>query len=137
MSILPNNGYDITQFSKPQVSTSYTWKLDPNKERVAGFVDELDSVEQACYMMLRTELGKYEIYPDWYGMELNDLYGKPRGYIEAVLPNRIEECLMVDRRISSVGNTSLYFEGSMCVCRFTVNTIFGNIDMDISYELEN
>ena len=137
MSILPSNGYDITQFSEPTVSTSYSFKLDPNRERVADFVDELDSVEQACYMMLRTELGKYEIYPNWYGMELNDLYGKPRGYIEAMLPSRIEECLMVDVRISSVDNINLTFEGSKCICRFTVNTIFGSIDTDVSYEFES
>lgn len=135
MSMLPNHGVDLTQFSEPQLSPSYTWKLDPNRERVAGFVDELDSVEQACYMMLRTELGRYEIYPDWYGMELNDLYGKPRHYVEAVLPNRIKECLMVDRRINSVDNITMEFIGSQCRCRFTVDTVFGQLETNVEYDM--
>lgn len=135
--MLPNNGYDITQYTEPTLSPSYTWKLDPNRDRVAGFVDELDSVEQACYMMLRTELGRYQIYPDWYGMELNDLYGKPRALVQARLPNRIKECLMVDKRINSVNVASLEFEGSRCICRVTVDCIFGVFDTDVTYEFES
>lgn len=135
MNMLPNNGIDITQYSEPTISPSYTWKLDPNKNKIADFVDELDSVEQACYMMLRTELGKYEIYPEWYGIELNDLYGCDRDLVEVRLPRRIEECLMVDKRINSVSVESIEFEGSKCICRVTVDCIYGNFETDVSYEI--
>lgn len=134
MAMLPNNGYDIHLFEEPKLSPSYTWKLDPNKERVADFVDDLDSVEQATYMMLRTELGKYEVYPDWYGMEVLDLYGKPRGYVEATLPTRIKECLLVDKRINSVDNITIEFVGSQCRCRFTVDCIFGQFESNVDYD---
>lgn len=134
--MLPNNGIDITQYdTTPQLSTSYTWKLDPNKDKIADFVDELDSVEQATYMMLRTERYKYEIYPDWYGIEVNDLYGQPRGLVQARLPRRIQECLSTDARIVGADGFTFEWFGGNCICRFTVQTVFGDFESSVDYEL--
>lgn len=135
MSILPDNGLNIEDYTAPQLSPSYGWKLDPSKNKIAGWVDDLDSVAQAIYLMLRTERGKYEIYPDWYGIELNQLYGKPRDLVEVRLPSLVRECLLTDARITSVENFKLEFEGSRCVCRFTVQSIFGEINTEMEYEM--
>ncbi len=135
MSILPNNGLDIEEYSSPQLSPSYGWRLDPTKNKIAGWVDGADSVAQAIYLMLRTERGKYEIYPEWYGIELNELYGKPRDLVKVRLPAIIEECLLTDARIQRVGDITMEFEGSRCVCRFTVQSIYGEINTEVEYEV--
>lgn len=134
MAMLPNNGYDINFYSEPILSPSYTWKLDPNRERVAGFIDDLDSVEQACYLALRTEMGRYEIYPEDYGIQMNDLYGVERNIVNIVLPQRIKECLLMDRRIKDVRDITLEFVGTQCRVRMTVESIFGESDMEVEYE---
>ena len=134
MTMLPNNGYDINAYSEPTLSPSYTWKLDPNKERVAGFIDELDSVEQACFMALKTEMGKYKIYPEDYGIQMNDLYGVDRNIVNVVLPQRIKECLLMDRRINDVFDITLEFVGSQCRVRLKVDCIFGMFESEVEYE---
>lgn len=135
MAMLPNNGLDITEYSAPQLSPSYGWRLEANKNKIAGWVDGSDSVAQAIYLMLRTERGKYEIYPEWYGIELNELYGKSQDLVIVRLPALIKDCLLTDRRITNVDNIDIHFEGSKCICKFTVQSIFGEIDTGIEYEL--
>lgn len=135
MAMLPNNGLDITQYSAPELSPSYGWKLDPNKNKIAGWVDDIDSIKQAIYLMLRTERGKYEIYPEWYGMELYDLYGKPQDLVTVRLPSLVKDCLLTDKRITSVDNFDIHFEGSKCICKFTVQSVFGEFQSDVEYEM--
>lgn len=136
-TILPSFGIDITEYleQEPRLSPSYSWKLNPTRNKIAGYVDELDSVQQACFCMLKTELGKYEIYPDWYGMELNDLYGRERDFVRAMLPMRIRECLSTDRRIQDVNDFDISFEGTRCICRFTVTSVFGEFTQEVEYDL--
>lgn len=134
--ILPSFGIDIREFDQtPQLSPSYSWKINPTRNKIAGYVDEIDGVQQATYLILKTEMGKYEIYPDWYGIELNDMYGLPRDLVRARLPKRIEEALSQDRRITGIENMNLEFVGTRCVCSFTVNCIFGEFDTEVEYEL--
>lgn len=135
MSILPNNGLNIEEYSTPQLSPSYGWKLEPNKNKIAGWVDGVDSVEQAIYLMLRTERGKYEIYPEWYGIELNQLYGQPRDLVEVRLPALVQECLLTDARITSVDNFDISFFGTNCLCKFTVQSVYGEINTEVEYEV--
>lgn len=135
MSILPNNGLNIEEYSTPELSPSYGWRLDPNKNKIAGWVDDVDSVAQATYLMLRTERGKYEIYPEWYGMELYDLYGKPQDLVTVRLPALVQECLTQDKRIESVDNFDIHFDGSKCICKFRVQSVFGEFEQTIEYEM--
>lgn len=134
-NMLPNNGIDLRTYDlTPRISTSYTWKLDPNQGRIAGYIDELEAVKQATYMILKTERGRYEIYPDWYGVELNELYGLSRDRVEMRLPVLIEEALSQDARISSIDDIYLEFEGSRCVCHVSATCIFGQYSVSVDYD---
>ena len=99
--MLPTNNIntdDIEIIKDPSLS----YKLDLDKERVRKYVDDIESIKQAIYKILNTERYTYTAYNWQYGIELNDLIGKPKSLVKAILPDRIKEALMVDDRIQDV-----------------------------------
>ena len=99
--MLPSNNANIN-FIEITKDPSLSYKLDLQKDRVRKYVDNIDSIEQAIYKILNTERYTYTAY-DWrYGIELNDLFGKPKSLVKAILPNRIKEALMADDRVEDV-----------------------------------
>ena len=87
---------------------SKTYKINLKSNRIDGFIDELESVKQAIYLILSTERFEYNIYSWNYGVELVDLYGKPLSYVISELKRRIIEALTQDDRIENV--TEFNFE---------------------------
>lgn len=118
-----NIGDEIEIVEEP----TYTWKIEGN--RVAGYTDEIEAMEQAIYLILNTERYKHEIY-DWnYGVELADLFGKDKAYVYSELKRRIKEALMTDSRIMDVSNFEFENPDRDTIhARFTVHTIFGDIE---------
>lgn len=109
--------------------TSNSYRMRIEKERVKGVVTNLDAVAQACYKILNTERYAYVIYSWNYGIELQDLFGKPIPYVFAILPTRIKEALLQDDRVESVEDFELSHNGGDVLCKFTVNTIFGSLEL--------
>lgn len=107
---------------------SHTWKIDFENKRIVSYIDEIEAMKQAIYLILNTERYRHEIY-DWnYGVELSDLFGKDKAYVYSELKRRIREALIVDNRITDV--TNFEFESinrNTILARFTVNTVFGDI----------
>lgn len=128
---LPNSGIDLRDYQEPMLSPSYTYKVDLDNKHTAGYVDNEEALKQAIIFALKTEQGKYEIYPDDYGMELDQLIGVHPSLAKARLPSLIEECLMQDLRIDTVEVTDIQTKDNILMCRVTCN---GNIDVD--YEVE-
>ena len=115
-----------------------TTSIVPNKsyrmkiadEKILGNIDELDSIAQACYKILNTERYQYVIYSWNYGIELQDLFGKPIPYVYSELPRRIKEALTQDDRINSVEDFELSYDKGNVLAKFTVKTNLGNIEME-------
>lgn len=131
-SVLPEAQIDLRDFN-PQMylSPSYTYRFDMDNDRISGYIDNDVALEQAIILALYTEQGKYEIYPEDYGIELNDLFGLNMDLVKVRLPKRIEECLMQDLRIDSVEVTDMQEHGNQLRCTVICN---GNIKVD--YEVE-
>ena len=134
MGMLPESSTGITvtamqigTSSNTQTSDSYQMRIA--KERIKGSVTERDAMAQACYKVLNTERYAYPIYSGNYGVELQDLFGKPIPYVFAVLPQRITDALMQDDRISSVSDFELSHNGGDVLCKFTVETIYGTLEL--------
>ena len=104
---------------------------DVYRDRLKGFADGLSAVEQAIYFILGTERYKFPIYSWDYGIELIDLYGKPMPYVIAELPERIKDALLVDNRISNVTDFEFKRNGKKLGVKFTVVTIYGNINNEL------
>lgn len=106
--------------------TSRTYRIDWEKGRIVGFVDGLEAVKQAVYLILHTERYEHLIYSTDYGSELKGLIGKDQLFVQSEIKRRVREALMQDDRIEDVTNFDFQFNEDTVTVRFTVVTTFGS-----------
>ena len=100
--MIPLSGTNINGNIVIQKQPSLSYKMKLEKERIERTVDGIEAVKQMIYKTLMTDRYRFEIY-DWnYGVELDDLLGKPKEFVKAELPRRIEDALIVDDRVEEV-----------------------------------
>lgn len=104
-------------------------------DRINGYVDDIDAIKQAIYLILSIERYKHIIYSWDYGVELLDLYGKPLPYVMAELPRRITEALTQDNRIEDVTDFEFERNGKRLHATFTVVTNAGTLTTDLEVEV--
>lgn len=75
-------------------------------ERISGYVDNKEAIEQTVRHILSTERYAYMIYPDSYGMEMQKYIGKPFEYLQATIENDLKLALTQDDRITDVKVTN-------------------------------
>lgn len=127
VDVLPT---EITEIVHP----TRTYKvniLENDENRVSGYVDGIESIQQAIYLILSSERYQHIIYSWDYGVELLDLIGKPMSYVTAELPRRIEEALIQDNRISGVTDFTFTKKRNALLTTFTVVTEAGNISTEL------
>lgn len=108
---------------------NFTYKMFIEEEKIVGDIDDLAAIEQACYKILNTERYAFVIY-DWnYGVELQDLFGKPIPYVYSELPRRIKEALMNDDRVKDVNNFRLSHKKNDVKAIFDVVTVNGVLEL--------
>lgn len=130
-------------FTEPLVEVdipSKTYKifvdgLNENNDQIGGYIDDLEAVKQAIYLILNTEKYEFPIYSWDYGIELIDLYGKPIPYVISELERRVTEALTQDDRISEVNNFSYDKVGHRLHVKFNVITDFGSIDSEMEVDV--
>ena len=120
-----NVDIDLELEETEEIQTSRTYKISGNK--IQGFVDGLEALEQAIYKVLNTEMYEYPIYSFSYGIELENLIGKDPIFVQVELQRRIRECLMQDDRITDVDNFKFELIGDEIKCTFDVHSIYGEI----------
>lgn len=112
--------------------TSNTYVLKTTKNRIFDFTydNNLTAMAQAIYKILNTERYENPIYSFNYGVELAELFGKPKEYAIPEIERRIKEALLQDDRITSIDNFefSLGSDKKSVTCYFEVTTIFGKIE---------
>ncbi len=109
--------------------------LNEGEDRINGFIDELESIKQAIYLILSTERYKYIIYSWDYGVELVDLIGKPIPYCMAEIPRRVKEALLVDNRIENVTDFQFEHIGKTLHTTFTVVTNVGKVETRLEVDI--
>lgn len=112
-----------------------TYKIDIKANRIDGFIDELEAIKQAIYLILSTERYEHNIYSWDYGVELVDLFGQPLPYVMSELERRIKEALTQDDRIEDVTDFEFEKNGKKLHTTFTVVTVKGNIPTDLEVEV--
>lgn len=135
MALLPDTATDesgaISVVTNP-TQPNKTYKMMIDAERIQGtIISDLETVKQAIYKIINTERYKYLIYSWNYGIELEDLFGKPIPYVLPEIPRRIKEALTQDDRIKDVLGFDLSYDkkGSV-LAKFTVVTIYGSVDIE-------
>ena len=139
MALLPDSSTSNTGtvISKAELLPNKTYKMLVSDEQVMGTLeDKLSAVQQAAYKILNTERYKHVIYSWNYGVELQDLFGKPIPYVLSEIPRRITEALLQDDRINAVTDFDLSFEKDNSqgkrgdvLAKFTIKSIYGEIEM--------
>ena len=128
MATLPEsaaNSYNADTVNYP----SDTWVICD--ERIGAVTTGLQVMKQAIEIMLNTERFKYPVCSTNYGVELTDLIGKDREYVESMMKRRITEALAVDHRVLSINDFTFESVNGSIICTFTVNTVFGEITEEV------
>lgn len=136
MATLPTTGddLDLIGFQTTEQPDS-TYKLNIEKNRVAGMTDGQDALIQAIYLILNVERYAFPIYSWNYGTEMADLIGQPKDYAMSEIKRRITEALAQDDRITGVENWSFETAGKVVRASFTVNTIYGAVNATKEVEI--
>lgn len=125
--MIPDSSIDITLSSSESTEPSKTYKMSSNK--IQGYIDNKDALQQAIYKILNTEKYESPIYGFSYGIEMESLIGKDNFYIQMELSRRIKECLLEDERITSVENFKFSISKDSILCTFDVISIYGTSTM--------
>ena len=123
--MIPRNSINVELITEETIETSRTYKMTGN--RIQGYTDNLQALQQAIYKVLNTERYEYPIYSFNYGIELENLLGKDQVYVQIELKRRIRECLLQDDRITEVDNFRFEVAGDSIKCTFDVHSIFGSL----------
>ncbi|MBE6723280.1 MAG: DUF2634 domain-containing protein [Ruminococcaceae bacterium] len=110
---------------EPQATRTY--KLFPAEHAVAGLTGGVDALRQAIFLMLSIERYENLIFSWNYGLELADLFGMPKAYVESELKQRIPEALLQDDRINRVDGFSFEEVGNKITAYFTVHSVYGDL----------
>lgn len=113
---------------KTETAPVKTWRLHIDAMRVQGLIDDpLEAVKQMCYKLVNTEKGQFVIYPS-FGLQLRDLFFRPKLFAYTKLTYRIREALLLDDRVLDVDEFVYHRRESVkndLVMSFTVRTIYG------------
>lgn len=126
--MIPSINTILSTNLKVEKQPSKDYKLHIEQNTISGVCDNLEAMKQVVYKILNTERYQHIIYSWNYGIELLDLYGEPVTYVLPEVKRRITEALVQDDRINSVDGFEFdMIEKGTVNVRFTVHTIFGNV----------
>lgn len=128
--MIPQNNFNLSYDFNTSIQPSKSYRLDIENNRIIGNTDGLESVKQAAYLILNTERYWYPIYSWDYGVELNQLYGKPQGMVYPEIERCITEALIQDDRITEINNFSFEKKKGVVMATFTIHSIYGDIDAE-------
>ena len=127
--MIPQVQDDLKQgFTIKEIPTR-TFKMDLQKEFIAGRTDQLKAMEQAVFLILSVERYEYLIHSWNFGVELRDLFGQPVSYCLPEIKRRITEALLQDDRITEVYDFVFEVKKGKVATTFRVKTIFGEIEV--------
>lgn len=125
-----NIDFDFEVVEEP----SYTPRLNQDTYRISGFIDGLESVRQAVYLILYVERYEWLIYTWNYGIELDNLFGKELGFVIAELERVITEAILQDDRVEEVIDFEFTNDRNKLLMVFTVVSVFGEFSSEFEFE---
>lgn len=120
----------LVDFDQAIEQPSKTFRLNTVKNRIVGYIDEIEALKQAIFLILSIERYDHIIYSWNYGVELNDLFGKPIPFVLPEIKRRVTEALVQDDRIDSVDTFKFEVSKGKVLATFTVHSIYGEIETE-------
>jgi len=110
---------------------SRTYKLDFERKRIGGMIDNEQAIMQMVMKILYTERYAYVIYSSQYGVELDRLIGQDYNFIVSDLERTITEALTADDRVIDITDFQINKIGiDKMEVSFTVNSIVGSANIN-------
>jgi Protein of unknown function (DUF2634). len=129
VSILPQGAViNNIEIKREAELPAKTYKIKNNK--IVGFCDGKEALEQTIYFILSTERYNYLIYSNSYGSELNLISELDRDIGKSELKRRISEAILQDDRVNNVTNFEFSYEKDSVLIKFTVFSIYGDIKIE-------
>ena len=120
----------LVDFDEALEQPSKTFRLNTVKNRIVGFIDEIEALKQAIFLILNIERYDHIIYSWNYGVELNDLFGMPIPFVLPEIKRRVTEALVQDDRIDSVDTFKFEVNKGKVLATFTAHSIYGEIETE-------
>lgn len=113
-----------------------TYELDLDRGRLAGRVAGLAAVQQMVRKLLATARGRYPIYDDRYGSEIEALMGRSgdMAWLKGEIPRLLEEALLQDDRVTGIEVTGLRLEDDGLWIDVHVETTEGSLKEEVRVE---
>lgn len=122
--MLPENTDILKNLDGMYDQPSTTYRLDFENKRIHGYITNQEALNQAVKLMTLIERNKYGIYDSDYGIETNDLIGKPTGFTKAILESRIKDACSIDERILDMYDFEITNEYDTIYVRFKLKSIY-------------
>lgn len=113
-----------------EIGPSRNYRILYDQNKIGGFVDGIEAMKQAIYLLLSVERYDFSIYSFNAGVEFKNLIGKPVNYVASEVKRRIRDCLLQDDRIEEVDSFEVTINRSAVIVRYTAHTIFGDIEQE-------
>ncbi|MGG0663399.1 DUF2634 domain-containing protein [Viridibacillus arvi] len=133
--MIPEQEENLTEDIEFEDEPSKTYKLMTGRNRIVGYIDEIEALKQAIYLMLSIDRYDYLIYSWNYAFESKDLFGKPISYVISELKRRITEALTHDDRIDDVDAFIFEVNKNKVHTIFTVHSIYGEFESGIEVNI--
>lgn len=125
--MLPDVSSEFKQDFIKKEQPSKTYRIRMDEEHITGTIDRLEAMKQTVYKILSTERYRYVIYSWNYGVEFEDLIGKPVSYCLPEIERRITEALLQDDRITEVYDFQFEMKRGSVLVKFRVKTTQGEL----------
>lgn len=128
--MIPEQVIDLTNL-EIENQPSRTYKLDFERKRIGGMIDNEQAIMQMVMKILYTERYAYVIYSSQYGVELDRMIGQDYDFIISDLERTITEALTADDRVIDITDFQTNKIGiDKMEVSFTVNTFDGSVDIE-------
>lgn len=131
MAVVPE--FPIVAVQEETQIPNRTYKLDFDKMRIVGYVDDEEAIQQAAAKILYTPRFNCYAYDDQYGSEINQILNDKnvtREYIEAEMEFLLNDALCADGRFLGIEGLEMVFDGDEAFFYFTADTTLGQIEME-------
>lgn len=120
---------ELTEERAPEIQPSKTFALNLESGKIGDYIDGEAAIQQFIRKAIYTARNRYLIYSDAYGSEVDELISQslPFSVLKIEIPRLIEEAIIYDDRIESVGNFELSQESDGLFVSFTVALTNGEI----------
>lgn len=135
---LNNNIATLNQSQQKQkIPKEWAWDFEKNEFKLKDgkpyIVEGIEALKIWIYKVLNTQRYRYLAYTWDYGVEIEDLIGKPytQEFKESEFKNMIEEALKINPYISGIKNIELSLTNDKVTANFDVVTTLGVVNIDI------